>query len=86
MSCHTCALPRGFLRLLHGAAGLTRAALGVDRAPEHVIAERRAACRRCPDAQPCDRIGRRVCSCKLCGCLISAKTALSSESCPADRW
>jgi hypothetical protein len=73
-------------RVLHGARGLWRAGLGLDRADEAVIQHRRAACRRCEHAIPCRHAVTRMCACAVCGCRLRAKIVLASEACPLGRW
>jgi hypothetical protein len=71
---------------LKGAAGIAKAALGIDRPDDSTIAARRAICRGCEHAEPCPlNIGRK-CRCALCGCVLRAKTAVASEACPAGKW
>jgi hypothetical protein len=75
-------------QIVHGAVGLAKAALGVDRADEETIQKRRAICRECPHAIPCPLLANKKCRCELCGCLLSAKTVVAGEVCPDDprRW
>lgn len=69
--------------VLHGAAGLARVALGIDKASDDVIDARLATCRACEHWQ--DSLGGR---CGICGCLTQAKTRLRAERCPLNppRW
>lgn len=78
--------PKSLRRLLRGAWGLVRARLGVDRAHDAVVAQRRAACRRCEHAIPCRHATTRMCACAVCGCRLRAKIVLASETCPLGRW
>ena len=76
--------PGGFFtHLAHGAAGLTKAALGMDRTEDFRLAYRRQTCAGCEHAR---RKMGLVDTCALCGCVIHAKTAVASERCPAGRW
>lgn len=71
---------------IHGATGIMKASAGLDRADEAVIESRRSICRSCEHAMPCvSNVGRK-CRCKLCGCLLRAKTALAHEKCPGGKW
>lgn len=84
----------------HGAAGLVKAGLQVagvpvDRVSDVELLRRRDACRQCPHAtRNPERLNRTtrglttLSKCKLCGCLIGAKTRLASERCPDKpaRW
>jgi hypothetical protein len=75
----------GVARIVHGAAGLTKAVVGIDRAPADAIAARRAICRRC-DRATRHRDGVRVLRCLECACWIKPKTALAGEKCPLGKW
>lgn len=76
----------------HGAAGLTKYALGIDRSPDELIADRLAICDGCEKSTPkdkpvadryCDRSGNGA---PGCGCWLKAKTALAQEHCPLSKW
>jgi hypothetical protein len=70
-------------RVLTGAAGLTKAALRVDRADEVLIRKRRSVCAACPQATAgLSKTSR----CQVCTCFIYPKTATATEECPAGRW
>ena len=78
---------------LKGAAGLAKVALGMDAAPDAVIAERRDACRMCDRAtrNPSPRyvaaMGLTTLSrCQECGCFIAAKSMIAGETCPLGKW
>lgn len=78
---------------LKGAVGLAKVALGMDAAPDAVIAERRDACRMCDRAtrNPSPRyvasMGLSSLSrCLECKCFIAAKTKLAGERCPLGKW
>lgn len=68
-------------KLARGVKGLAKAAAGVDRAPDDVIAQRQATCSACEQGA-----GRALCG--VCGCLLAAKLRVASESCPLDppKW
>jgi hypothetical protein len=70
-------------RVFAGAAGLTKAALRVDRADEVVIRKRRSICAACPQATAGTSKASR---CQVCTCFIYPKTATATEKCPAGRW
>lgn len=55
-------------------------------APAPVIADRRAVCRACPDAIPCQHNPAKFCVCRVCNCQLRIKTTLAAESCPAGKW
>lgn len=80
---------------LHGAAGLTKAVLGIERPPDPVVAARRDACRECPEATRNIRFNglskglSHTSQCLACGalhCFIEAKTLVGGESCPQGKW
>lgn len=77
--------------IVHGAAGLAKAALRIDRAPEAVIAVRRDVCRECDRAEWRARkdgsTGLTTFSrCGECRCFIAAKSAVDAELCPLGKW
>lgn len=76
-----------------GAAGLSKAVLGIDQASDAEKLRRRDICRECPEATRNQRRlhlstkGLTACSvCKKCSCNIKAKTSLATEHCPIDKW
>lgn len=73
-------------QVVHGAVGLTKAALHIDRADESVIEQRRSICRQCEYAQPCRSNPQKKCTCSECGCRLAAKTVIASERCPVGAW
>lgn len=70
--------------IVHGAAGLAKAALGIGRAGEAPIRIRRRECFFCDRARPCLGVVGRACECAECKCVIRAKTANAHEHCPLD--
>ena len=88
MGCGSCGgkLAAAVNHVAHGVAGLAKAAAGIDRPPEEIIAERRAICRACSHAVPCVASVGKFCKCAKCGCLLRAKTAVMEESCPMRKW
>lgn len=65
-------------RIARGAIGLTKAALGMERADDATIATRYALC------MACDKHAIGVCT--ACGCLCAAKARVASEACPDGKW
>lgn len=65
-------------RVAHGAVGLAKAAIGLDRAPADVIHARQHICLHC------DRLAKGFC--RACGCLVAAKIRLRAETCPIGKW
>lgn len=81
--------------IVAGAMGLAKAAVGADRAPDAIVAQRRGICRECPEATRSADPARlakptkgltSLSRCRACGCFIAAKTLLASESCPLNKW
>lgn len=66
-------------KLMRGATGLTKAVLGLDKAPDEAIDLRWAVCNRCSEM---GRLG----FCKQCGCYLRAKVRVASEACPLGKW
>ncbi len=88
-----CALPNPIHPLLEqvralnrSAVGLTKAALHIGRATDEAIASRREICAACPNAE--DFAGGIVTRCKLCRCILEAKTLNAGQKCPdhPPRW
>jgi hypothetical protein len=75
----------GLAQLAHGAVGSIKALVGIDRAPDSVIAARVQVCRQC-DRATRHRDGVRVLRCLECTCWIKPKTRLAGEKCPLGRW
>lgn len=69
--------------ILHGAAGLAKAALGLGGATEEMIANRMGVCDRCPNQVYTIGI---IKGCKICGCVLPAKVRNKDEKCPIDKW
>jgi len=74
-------------KFVHGAAGLTKAALGVGLAEPAKISRRRTVCRGCEHSEKRLVAGVvQVRRCAACGCFIGAKTKLAAERCPDGKW
>ena len=97
----SCCGQSGVAKAAAGAVGLAQAAavwacreLGVEldiAAPEAAVRERRLLCRDCDHrtrrASPRYRgVLTNRCRCKLCSCVIMAKTLLAGQDCPAGKW
>lgn len=59
--------------------------IGACRTPEKIILDRRRICMGSETEPPCDRFDGKN-RCNECGCPIAAKTKLSYEKCPLDKW
>ena len=73
--------------IVKGAIGLTKVALGIDRATDEVIAARLAECLKCPHRmfgtpQKLTSLSR----CRLCNCLVKQAAKVSSKKCDAGIW
>ena len=79
-SCYPAAVARRPAQptIVHGAAGLAKAAIGLERASEEAIRERNRIC------HVCEHYRRGFCA--KCGCLIVAKVRVASEVCPVKKW
>ena len=77
----------GCKQVAHGAVGLTKAALRIDRASDETIAARREACMACEYLEKREVLGVvQVRRCLRCGCLVKPKAVISGESCPVGKW
>jgi len=65
-----------------GVPGAIKANLGADKAPDDAIASRRSIC------ESCDLFNFGMCDPEKggCGCVLSWKVSLASESCPKGKW
>ena len=75
--CGGCA-KTGLAKIAHGAAGLAKAAIGLERASDEAIGDRTRLC------HACDKYRHGFCG--QCGCLIAAKVRVGSEACPVGKW
>lgn len=81
---------------VYGAGRFLAAAASGDIADDATVDERRAVCRECPYRVRKTAIGAIAesdwCGQPLevtkntCGCLVSGKTLVASESCPSGKW
>lgn len=78
---------------IHGAIGLAKVAMGVDRADAATIEQRRDICRGCEHATRSSKPKfeanqglTNMSRCQLCNCFIAGKTVLRGEACPAGKW
>lgn len=69
-------------KVIHGAAGLAKAAMGIDAVPADVEAHRLEVCGAC-EKNVAGIFGRY---CNGCGCYIAAKVKIGAEKCPAAKW
>lgn len=73
--------------IVKGAIGLTKVALGIDRAPDDVIEARLAECVKCPHrifGAPDKLVS--LSRCRLCKCLVKQAAKVASKECPDGRW
>lgn len=78
------------ITMLAGKVLSAMAPTGDHLAPKDVIRERRRICGSCEHCQLVDLPGgaKYPGTCRICGCIITLKTRLAAESCPATppRW
>tara|TARA_Y100000310_G_scaffold147425_1_gene146695 strand:- start:7806 stop:8216 length:411 start_codon:yes stop_codon:yes gene_type:complete len=70
--------------VVHGAVGLSKAALGVDATEKGVRDRRWEVCRSCDKATR-NKHGEPN-RCGECGCVLAAKIRIARESCPLHKW
>jgi hypothetical protein len=72
-------------RIAHGATGIVKVTVGLDKTPDDVLAVRVATCNACPHAM---KEGGELKKCSICGCRLWYKLRLASERCPdtPPRW
>jgi hypothetical protein len=75
--------PPAMVSVVHGAIGLAKVALGIDRASDETQAARRAVCDDCPEGEKVMGVFHR---CRICGCATTTKIALKGEKCPLGKW
>lgn len=72
------------MELVHGVIGAGKALLGIDRAPDAFVRERIQRCAGGGGVAACNKL--RGLFCEECGCIVSLKVRVGSESCPIGRW
>lgn len=77
-------------KVAHGAAGLAKAAIGIDRTPDDLITLRVRQCVGHPTGgedhiDPCPEYKAGF-LCGACGCIVAAKLRIKSEVCPRGKW
>ncbi len=74
-------------KIIKGAAGLAKAAAGIDKADSRTIAARRAACLQCEHLHQDGRLRMSTGAiCWECRCFLIAKTRIAGETCPIGKW
>jgi len=88
-----CTCSKAVTTVIHGAVGLTKAAMGVGQVTEQTVKIRRDRCRECPQATRLNlpqfaafKGLHKFSLCTTCKCFIGAKTLLASEKCPLAKW
>jgi hypothetical protein len=51
---------------------------GAPVTPAELLAKRQAICEKCP--------AKKGANCDICGCFLSAKQSMATESCPWEKW
>ena len=82
MACSDC------IKIINGATGLAKAGaiklrLPVARVTDDVMKSRLATCKGC---EHYIRNVLHIRECEKCGCVISAKILIPTESCPISKW
>jgi len=75
-----------FNKIKDGSIGISKAILGIDKAEENLIENRRKICKTCRFKLSRKYLNRDVDTCGVCGCLIVAKTKLRNSKCPKRFW
>lgn len=70
-------------RIVHGAAGITKAVTGTGGASPDTIKDRLAICQTCEYAEIVAGLFRL---CRVCGCSTWAKVRNANERCPKGKW
>mgnify|MGYP003331829932 CR=1 FL=1 len=65
-------------RAVHGAIGLLKSLLGLDKSPQEIIEQRWKTCESCESYKSW--------LCQECGCIIHHKIRVLSEECPLGKW
>lgn len=83
-----CGGDRGVLRTVaHGAAGLARAALSVDRVTRKVKEARLVKCRACEFSTKTFKDGKVIVNrCTICKCFLGPKAGDQRETCEEGKW
>lgn len=76
----------GCNKIVRGAVGLAKAALGVDAVPRETSTARREICLACDRSRVVSVGVGKVRQCDECGCVIAAKVKIASERCPLGKW
>ena len=76
--------------IAHGAVGLSKVALGIEKVSDEVSKKRLEICLSCPNKikQFSKLVNKDVSKCSICKCFIKAKVLLKNEFCPDNppRW
>jgi hypothetical protein len=70
--------------ILKGSVGLTKVALGIDKADPELSEKRIEICNRCDRLIKSDDPKKHRCG--VCKCWVSKKSKLSKEKCPLNKW
>ncbi len=68
---------------IHGAVGLVKAAVGMDKSSPELIAQRQAICEGCEHWVVRTGLFHQ---CDICRCATAAKMRLKGEKCPIGKW
>lgn len=70
--------------IIRGVHGLTKVALGIDKADPELAEKRIEICNRCDRLIKSDDPKKHRCG--VCKCWVSKKSKLSKEKCPLNKW
>jgi hypothetical protein len=73
-------------RVLHGAAGISKSLMRINKAPDDIIEKRLSLCKKCEFAIGPKLHPDRKVKCNKCGCLINHKIRLKESFCPINKW
>ena len=69
-------------KIINGAKGLGKYALGIDKSPEELIKDREEVCNNCEHLRKTLLGLSMIKKCAICGCVLKAKWAIKGEKCP----
>ncbi len=84
MSCSNCSQSKPRQVIIHGAAALSKVALGIGTLAATDTKQRRMICGNCEYST--SKGISMFTLCKKCKCLLMAKTQLANEHCPILKW
>lgn len=82
---------KGLRKMIRGGLGWAKVAIGHSRAEPEIVASRKATCMSCPsqcyEFGVCrDDFSDRAKEAQGCGCILSLKVLVKTETCPHGHW